>query len=508
MTHLAVKLETSSTSFRVCCSGTGHRSAGGAALCAGKNFDDPYSALILPTATIVNEIEKNSSAHRSAIWSFIRTSEKKALGVTPEEASAIASALTRAATSGSNGYALLIGATCPSCGKHALTTSSTGKRLVCSTNTADANPRCYFGVTSASLADLKDKTKTAATTKKATTSSAPKAKPEDAKHDAKKSDFNLTNLGQLGDALLTAINSSTESKLEASEAKMGERMAAVAKQVAEALKPKADHFTVKLGDAPIVKIEGAAHPMLKKVLARFATQKALGGKRLKPVLLVGPAGCGKSYLGEQVAEAMALDFYQQGLSGGVTESALFGKLVPQGEHGSFGFLTTAFLTAYENGGVFLLDEMDAGDENVLLAMNNAIANGHAPVPNRHDNPVAKRHPDFYLIASANTFGKGADRVYVGRNPLDGSTLDRFQMGTYDMDYDRDLEATLVPDKELRDAWNRVRTAAATARLRRIVSTRTLVDAYDMKTAGGMSTKACLDQLVTGWTTDERKKVGV
>lgn len=39
---------------------------------------------------------------------------------------------------------------------------------------------------------------------------------------------------------------------------------------------------------------------------------------------------------------------------------------------------------YEEGGVFLLDEVDAADANVLLVINQALANGHLPVPNRTD----------------------------------------------------------------------------------------------------------------------------
>ena len=81
-----------------------------------------------------------------------------------------------------------------------------------------------------------------------------------------------------------------------------------------------------------------------------------------------------------------------------------------------------------NGGVFLFDEIDAADANVLLVVNSALANGRMSVPSRHDQPVAKKHSEFVCIAAANTFGRGADRVYVGRNELDEATLDRFRIG--------------------------------------------------------------------------------
>ena len=118
----------------------------------------------------------------------------------------------------------------------------------------------------------------------------------------------------------------------------------------------------------------------------------------------------------------------------MSESQILGRLVPAGENGQFVFLSTQFLDAYENGGVFLFDEIDAADPNVLLVINSALANGHLSVPSRHEKPTAARHPDFICIAAANTFGHGADRQYVGRNQLDESTLDRFRIGTVPMDY--------------------------------------------------------------------------
>ena len=134
--------------------------------------------------------------------------------------------------------------------------------------------------------------------------------------------------------------------------------------------------------------------------------------------------------------------------------------------------------------------------------------GTLHLPNRAEKPVAKRHKDFFLLANANTFGKGADRIYVGRNQLDGATLDRFQMGTYDMDYDRELEAQLCPDKELRAAWESLRKNAEKNRIRRVISTRTLVDAYDMRVGLKKTVKECVEQLTAGWTQDEKRKGGV
>ncbi len=55
--------------------------------------------------------------------------------------------------------------------------------------------------------------------------------------------------------------------------------------------------------------------------------------------------------------------------------------------------------------------------------------------------MIKRHPDFYFIAAANTYGNGATLDYVGRNPLDASTLSRFAF--IPIDYDEKLEREMV-----------------------------------------------------------------
>ena len=150
----------------------------------------------------------------------------------------------------------------------------------------------------------------------------------------------------------------------------------------------------------------------------------------KQVMLVGDAGTGKTFVANQVADALELQFKHISCSGGMSEGMLIGKMLFDGT-----FVSTDFLDCYENGGVFLLDEMDSADANLLVVLNSALANGYLSVPNRKENPIAKRNENFFLIACCNTFGTGnGSRVYAGRNRLDGATLDRFY--TIDFDYDK------------------------------------------------------------------------
>jgi len=270
-------------------------------------------------------------------------------------------------------------------------------------------------------------------------------------------------------------------------------------EVVNDLQPEVKEIVVKVADRPAVTMNGKVHE-------KFAEILDLAAQRME-ILMIGPAGCGKSHLAEQIAKALGLRFGSISCSAGMSEGQITGRLIPTGEGGRFEYQRSQFVEFYEEGGVFLLDEIDAADANVLLVINQALANGHLPVPNRTDNPQAKRHPDFVLIAAANTFGNGANRMYVGRNQLDEATLDRFRIGQVVMDYDQDLEKSILADGDLlRQLWN-IRRAVNDCQLRRVVSTRFIAKAATMQAAGWTSEKV-IGQLVCGWTKNERSKVGV
>ena len=124
---------------------------------------------------------------------------------------------------------------------------------------------------------------------------------------------------------------------------------------------------------------------------------------------------------------------------------------------------------------------------------------------RHTNFLIASHKDFVCIGAANTVGTGADRMYSGRNKLDGSTLDRFMVGKVMVDYDRNVEEQLCPDANLRNKLWKIRDAINSHRLERAMSTRFLIDAYDMQEAG-WDEKEILDAYFTGWREDEINKV--
>jgi hypothetical protein len=181
------------------------------------------------------------------------------------------------------------------------------------------------------------------------------------------------------------------------------------------------------------------------------------------ILMVGPAGCGKTTIAEHVAKALQLPFYITSTINDTHE--LMGFVDGHGKYHD-----TPFRNAFERGGVWCADEIDAWDASALLAANSALANGLCTFPDLAE-PL-RRHADFRMVATANTFGTGADRVYVGRNELDAASLDRF--ATVDVDYDLDLERMFAngADEWLDNVW-RIRKIVQEKRIRHVVSSRAI-----------------------------------
>lgn len=157
-----------------------------------------------------------------------------------------------------------------------------------------------------------------------------------------------------------------------------------------------------------------------------------------PVMLVGPTQAGKGYLTKNIAENRGVQYGSVPLSAGTSISWLFGRNMPKG------FVSTDFIRCYQDGGVFLFDEMDAADSNLLLGVNDALSNGELSNP-VIDERIVKHH-DFIPLAAANTWGLGADVDYVGRERLDMATLERWRMGRIEISYDRNLQKRIAEDE--------------------------------------------------------------
>lgn len=252
---------------------------------------------------------------------------------------------------------------------------------------------------------------------------------------------------------------------------------------------------VRESDGSRREIEGHTHECLADVSTAL-----LAGEH---VLMVGPAGTGKSTIAEQAAEALGVPAYSISLSPQTPTSALFGYMQATGD-----YVPTLYRQAYETGGVFCFDELDNGHPAVLAAVNASLANGHCAFP----DGMVKRHDDFRCVGTANTYGTGPDRKYVGRQQLDAATLDRFTVITVPVD--ESLESQLCHDSGLESdkvaqvlAYVRhLRRQAETHKLQVVISPRCSMGLCKLLHAGLSWDKALEARARKGMPTDQWSKI--
>jgi cobaltochelatase CobS len=238
------------------------------------------------------------------------------------------------------------------------------------------------------------------------------------------------------------------------------------------------------GPVKTMQTDDPRHQHLERLL-RYVAQR-------KHVFLVGPAGTGKSHAAHQAANLLGLDFYSISVGLQSTQVDLFGYM---NAHGTY--VTTQFRQAYENGGVFCLDEMDGGSPNVLNALNSALANGSVAFPDRR----VPRHANFVVVSTGNTWGTGKTLEYVGRAALDGAFLSRFARMLWPVDEKLERKLGPVP------AWTlyvqEVRKLFDAKSIKAVIAPRISIDGGAMLLAGQSVEDTIADYIAAGLTQEAR-----
>ncbi|MFI5609924.1 AAA family ATPase [Amycolatopsis sp. NPDC051903] len=224
------------------------------------------------------------------------------------------------------------------------------------------------------------------------------------------------------------------------------------------------------------------------------------------VLLVGPAGTGKSMLARHAASALGLEFQALSLGPTTPMSKVFGYYDANGQYHD-----TPFRRAFQHGGVMLLDELDNGHPGLLAELNQALALGVCAFA----DGMVTAHPDFRMVATGNTYGTGGDRQYVGRQTLDSATLDRFVV--IDVPIDEGLEERIArrhapshPDAvdELIEEIRDLRETALEKKLPVIISPRASIDGAKLLEAGATVEQVMQWRVIRGLSEAHRAALGL
>lgn len=259
------------------------------------------------------------------------------------------------------------------------------------------------------------------------------------------------------------------------------------------LQPKV--VQIVLPTLEVKKLDGVQHEQFPKVLAALNLRLS--------IMMVGPAGTGKTTIASSAAHALGMDFSSKSCTSQTTESSLVGFINAAGH-----YVTTEFRKRFENGGVFLLDEVDNANPNVLGVLNSALANGEMAFP----DGMVKRHSDFVCVAAGNTYGNGATTEYVGRNPIDAATKDRFVF--IDVNIDEKVEAAMLAsiplDAAVANRWlaavRKARRNVESAGLKVVVSPRATMYGATLLAAGWEPQDVVAATLLKGAKPDQTAKI--
>lgn len=265
---------------------------------------------------------------------------------------------------------------------------------------------------------------------------------------------------------------------------------AQSREIATTLKKiEAAHYRkieIRLGKRPPITATNT-HKLMPELLRHLGLRH--------DVALIGPSGSGKTYSARQTSDLLGLPFYFIACSDMDTPTKWFGYMNANG-----GYVSTAVRQWYENGGVLLIDEYDNMRANIGVNLNAMLDNGLGDFP----DGMVTRHPDALCVAAGNTVGRGATRLYRGRQGIDESTLERFDFIHWD--YDEELEMKLGAWPSWTMYVQAARRAMRKHKMDYIISPRASMRGGELLLSGLPPVEVSKRVLYKGWPEDDYMRI--
>lgn len=146
-------------------------------------------------------------------------------------------------------------------------------------------------------------------------------------------------------------------------------------------------------------------------------------------MLAGPPGCGKTTGVEQWHERLNWPILVVNAHKKMRAEDLFAEMLPN-EKGGLDFVDRPLVQAARNGWSVLINELNAADPGVTIALND-IAQAGSRIVIPQTGEIIEPHEDFRIFGTMNPPGRSGVSHH-GRQPMDASTRERFMW--LEMDY--------------------------------------------------------------------------
>jgi MoxR-like ATPase len=201
-----------------------------------------------------------------------------------------------------------------------------------------------------------------------------------------------------------------------------------------------------------------------------------------PLALHGHTGVGKTELVRYFAALLGAPLYRMNLHGLSTTDDIIGKLLPAGR-GAVRFQDGLVTAAVRNGGMILLEEMNATGQEVWFSLHGLLDTSRALVLVEKDNEVVRQHDHCRIFATFNP--AEFPNLYQGTKELSAAYLRRWisvRMGFVSADVERAILYKRFPELEDEEHQELVQTILEVARVaREILLARTHAFNFVMST---------------------------
>lgn len=150
-------------------------------------------------------------------------------------------------------------------------------------------------------------------------------------------------------------------------------------------------------------------------------------RRRKNVMAVGKPGCGKTEFFKQFAARIGLPYNGITFDGQLSRAEIIGSFrqIATANGSATPFVDGLIPTLIQRPGILCLNEIDQCDPDIQYMLHDMYEGGGLTIQ-EDGGRFVERHPDCYIVATANTKGRGSDSGLThARHEMSEATRDRY-----------------------------------------------------------------------------------